>query len=145
MRYRSTGNSSRSTPNRVSAPGLDGFAKSIKETAEITAASKRKLSTTIHETRRLKIAKKFHLRQQTEELDGEIRRREMALREREMTLREFQAGMTSTASQHQEYNFHQTPRSLSQFPEPNDEELPPRENTGYDTDAEGDANTSYYV
>lgn len=69
----------------------------------------------------------------------------MALRKREMTLQEFQAGMTSTASQHQEYNFHQTPRSLCQFPEPNNEELPPRENTGYDTDAEGDANTLYYV
>lgn len=86
MRYRSTGNSSRSTPNRVSALGLDGFARSIKETAEIIAALKRKLSTTIHETWRLKIAKKYHLRQQKEELDGEIRRREIALCEREMTL-----------------------------------------------------------
>lgn len=55
---------------------------------------------------RLKIAKKYDLRQQKEELDREIRRQEIALYEREMTLREFQAGITSTTSQHQEYNFH---------------------------------------
>ena len=53
--------------------------------------------------------------------------------------------MTSTASQHQEYNFHQTPHSLSQFPEPNDKKLPLRKNTNYDINAEGDANTSYYI
>lgn len=53
--------------------------------------------------------------------------------------------MISTASQYQEYNFHQTPHSLSQFSEPNDEELSPREITSYDTDVKGDANTSYYV
>ena len=86
MRYRSTGNSSRSTPNRISALGLDGFTRSIKEIAEITAASKRKLSTIIHKTRHLKIVKKCHLRQQKKELDGEIRRQEMALHEREMML-----------------------------------------------------------
>ncbi len=58
----------------------------MKETTEITAVSKRKLSQNIHETRRLKIRKKYELRQQKVEIEGEMRRREMALREREMTL-----------------------------------------------------------
>ncbi len=74
-----------------------------------------------------------------------MRRRERELGEREMTLGEFQADMTSTTSQHQEYNFHQTPCSPSQFLEPDDEEFLPRENTSCDTDAEGDSNTSYYI
>lgn len=37
------------------------------------------------------------------------------------------------------------PRSTSQFPKPEDEEILPKENKGYDTDVEGDANTSYYM
>ena len=42
-----------------------------------------------------------------------MQRREMALREHEMTLQEFQVGITSTKSQHQSYDFHETPPSLS--------------------------------
>ncbi len=51
--------------------------------------------------------------------------------------------MTSTTSQHQEYNFQQTRCSSSQFYEPNNKELLPRENTGYDTSAKGDSNIPY--
>ena len=40
LRYRSTGNSSHSTPSQVLAPILDEFARKIKETGEITVASK---------------------------------------------------------------------------------------------------------
>ncbi len=85
---------------------MDDFARSIKETNEITIASKRRLSTTFHDIRHLKIAKKFGLRQQKQELDREIGSRKMALRERKMMLLEFQKDMTLNSSQHQEYNFH---------------------------------------
>lgn len=131
----------------------------MKETAEITAVSKRKLSQNIHDTRRLKIRKKYELRQQKEEIEGEMRRREMALREREMTLREFQAGMTSTTSQRQGYDFHEAPRSPSQFPETEDQvprspsQFPEQEDeesilertTDYDLDEEGQKDTPYYM
>ena len=60
-------------------------------------------------------------------------------------LREFQAGITSTTSQYQEYNFHQPTCSSSQFPEPDNEKLLPRENTRCNTAAERDTNTSYYI
>lgn len=65
----------------------------MKETTEVTAEFKRKLASIDHKTRRLKIKKKYALRDKREDLNGEMRRREMALREREMALREFQAGM----------------------------------------------------
>lgn len=74
-----------------------------------------------------------------------MRRREMALREREMTLREFQAGMTSTTSRRQSYDFQQAARSPSQFPEPDDEEPIPERTIDYDLDAEGEEDTPYYI
>lgn len=92
----------------------------MKKTAEIAFSLKRKLVSVQHETRRLKITKKYALCEKRENLNAEMQRRDMALREQEMALQK--AEMTPIESKRLSTSKHnavqKVHRLLNQFPAP---------------------------